>query len=155
MLGDLYLVINQETESIRLFRESLSIYKRLKVLKDQAGLGGGGGDKRALLSIQASLARALCSGPDSDEAMELFRVTIAEEAAHVGPFHHNLLTKYYNAGVCAAGKGLIVEAIEYMNRCLKTCESNPHIPKDGTCSRVQGHLNDLQRRRRFAPVEDL
>jgi hypothetical protein len=155
LLGDLYLAINQETESIRLFRESLSIYQRLKVLKDQAGLGGGGGDKRALLSIQSSLARALCSGPDTDEGMELFRVTIAEEAAHVGPFHHNLLIKYFNAGVCAAAKGLIVEAIENMNSCLKTCEANPHIPKDGTCGRAQGYLSDLQRRRRFAPTEDL
>jgi tetratricopeptide (TPR) repeat protein len=154
-LGDLYLAINQETESIRLFRESLSIYQRLKVLKDQAGLGGGGGDKRALLSIQASLARALCSGPDSDEGMELFRVTIAEEAAHVGPFHHNLLTKYYNAGICAAAKGLIVEAIEDLNRCLKTCESNPHVPKDSTCSKAQGYLHDLHKRRRFAPAGDL
>lgn len=152
-LGDLYLNIDRGEESIKLFRESLSIYKRMKTLKDEAGLGGGGGDKRALLGIQSSLARALCSGSNTDEAMELFRATISEESHHVGAYHHNLLTKYFNAGICAASKGLIVEALEYMNNCLKTCESNPHIPNDNTCRNAQRTIEELHRRRRFAPSD--
>lgn len=153
LVGDLYLNINKEEDSIKLFRDSLAIYNRLKVLKDEAGLGGGGGDKRALLAIQSSLARALCSGSNIDEGMDLFRATISEESHHVGPFHHNLMIKYFNAGICAASKGLIVEAQEYMNNCIKTCDLNPHIPKDSTCRNAKRTLEELQRRRRFAPTD--
>jgi hypothetical protein len=151
--GDLYFAINQNSQAIKIFRDSLSIYKQLKALKDDSGLGGGGGDKRAMLSIQSSLALALCTGPNSDEGMALFKTTLAEEAAHVGPHHHNLLTKYYNAGICASMKGLIVDAIELMNRCIETCERNPHLPSDSTCERAQGSLDDLRRRRRLAPTD--
>ncbi len=152
-LGDIYSSINRLEEGVKFFRESLLIYEQIRVLNEKMGIGGGGGDKRAMLSIQSSLARSLCAGTNSDEAMALFRSTISEESVHVGPFHHNLIQKYYNAGVCASMKGLIVEAMELFQKSIKSCEMNPHVPMVDTCNRARELLLDLQRRRRFAPVE--
>lgn len=118
---------------------------------------GNTGDKRAMLAIQSSLARALCIHNASDDGVNLYRSTIQTEAKHVGKHHLNLFLKYFNAGICTSNKGYIVESISYFNDCIKICEIHSYFRDDnqsnGICQQCQNYLIELGKRRRFVPNE--
>ena len=116
---------------------------------------GNTGDKRAMLAIQSSLARALCIYNNSDEGINLYRSTIQTEAKHVGKYHLNLFVKYYNAGICTSNKGYIVESLSYFNDCIQICENHFDFKDDqqynDICTHSRSYITELGRRRRFVP----
>jgi hypothetical protein len=125
------------------------LYDILRDLQDASAVGGGG-DKRAQLGIKAALAKALCMTSNKEEGMSLFRETIEIERAHVGPSHHNLVGKYYNAALCAVQMDLIREASAYVKSMAIVCDHNSHVPLVvETCAMLPGLRNQLDAKKRI------
>eukprot|EP01041_Mallomonas_annulata_P003385 gene3385-6715_t len=88
---------------------------------------GGGGDLRAEYQALELLAGALCATSSHKEGFTLFREVIRRESDHVGPLHHNLISKYVNAGICACELRRYREAKEYFEISLVVIDRHPHI----------------------------
>lgn len=133
--------IGELDSAVTMLQKSLAIYDRLAATSTDDMRGSG--DKRAMLGIMSSLAKALCMQEKYEEGMKVFRDCIAQESEHVGPYHHNLGQKYVNAGVCAIQGKFYVEARDLMKRVLKTSENNPHVGMSESVSIARHHLLKL------------
>ena len=79
-----------------------------------------------------------------DEGADLMQQAIELEGAHVGEWHHNLASKYANAGICLYEGGRLDEARAMLLKAMASLERNAHM-KDALTQVRETAMHYLQK----------
>ena len=84
-------------------------------------------DRRSYLVTLSLLARAYCINRDFKNGVELFEKSIVLEIEHIGDYHHNLVPKLANGGICAMDSGDTGKAKTWLRKAIEILDQHKSL----------------------------